>query len=85
MVDQDQAITLWDALDLNKDGVLTRGEVITALRIGSNGSGEITIPGLSSADMTGIADWFDQSDVSRDSRLTRSEFIAGLETLNANS
>ncbi|MFE3055323.1 EF-hand domain-containing protein [Nocardia sp. NPDC059239] len=85
MVDQVEARKLFDALDLGKNGALTRGELITALRIKTSSAGEIDVLGLGFANLDAVADWFAQSDVDQNSQLTVEEFIAALDAHEANS
>ncbi|MER8092685.1 EF-hand domain-containing protein [Streptomyces goshikiensis] len=66
---------LFDALDLNSDGVLTRAEVITALR--SKGptlaaSGDLPFWGLGDADASSAL--FDAADQNGDTVLSFEEF-----------
>ncbi|MFE2922254.1 EF-hand domain-containing protein [Streptomyces goshikiensis] len=71
----EKARKLFDALDLNSDGVLTRAEVITALR--SKGptlaaSGDLPFWGLGDADASSAL--FDAADQNGDTVLSFEEF-----------
>ncbi|MFE3995665.1 EF-hand domain-containing protein [Streptomyces goshikiensis] len=71
----EKARKLFDALDLNSDGVLTRAEVITALR--SKGptlaaSGDLPFWGLGDADASSAL--FDAADQNGDDVLSFEEF-----------
>ncbi|MFE3788715.1 EF-hand domain-containing protein [Streptomyces goshikiensis] len=71
----EKARKLFDALDLNSDGVLTRAEVITALR--SKGptlaaSGDLPFWGLGDADASSAL--FDAADQNGDTVLSFGEF-----------
>lgn len=70
-----KARKLFDALDLNSDGVLTRAEVITALR--SKGptlaaAGDLPFWGVGDADASSAL--FDQANLDGDGVLTFEEF-----------
>jgi len=66
---------LFDSLDLNKNGVLTRGELITALRVKARketGSSELKFWGFKDGDE--VAEFFDTADVDHNKEVTFEEF-----------
>ncbi|MEV7418024.1 EF-hand domain-containing protein [Streptomyces sp. NPDC089919] len=71
----DKARKLFDALDLNHDGVLTRAEVISALRTKGPtlaASGDLPFWGLGDADASSAL--FDAADLNGDAVLSFEEF-----------
>lgn len=73
----DKARTLFEALDLDQDGILTREEVITALRVRGPSlaaSGDLPFWGLGDADASSAL--FDTADQNGDAVLTLEEFAA---------
>ncbi|MFG1795771.1 EF-hand domain-containing protein [Nocardia sp. NPDC049149] len=82
MVDQTQARKLFDTLDLNKNGVITHGELITAVRMKAR---DADVQALGFKDPDDIANFFDQADADKNQELTFDEFLAALNARNANS
>ncbi|WP_340383889.1 EF-hand domain-containing protein [Streptomyces sp. SS7] len=73
----DKARRLFEALDLDQDGTLTRAEVITALRTRGPSlaaSGVLPFHGLGDADASSAL--FDAADQNGDAVLTLEEFAA---------
>ncbi|MEU1518737.1 EF-hand domain-containing protein [Streptomyces sp. NPDC005811] len=73
----DKARRLFEALDLDQDGTLTRAEVITALRTRGPSlaaSGVLPLWGLGDADASSAL--FDAADQNGDAVLTLEEFAA---------
>ncbi|MFF8382274.1 EF-hand domain-containing protein [Streptomyces kanasensis] len=73
----DKARTLFEALDLDQDGILTREEVITALRVRGPSlaaSGDLPFWGLGDSDASSAL--FDTADQNGDAVLTLEEFAA---------
>jgi len=66
---------LFDSLDLNKNGVLTRGELITALRVKARkegGASDLTFAGFK--DLDEVIEFFDKSDADHNKEVTFDEF-----------
>jgi Ca2+-binding EF-hand superfamily protein len=76
-----EARMLFDTLDLNRNGVLTRGELVTALRVkgctASRDNGELAFWGFDSYDA--VADFFDQADSDHNKEITVEEFTTALD------
>jgi len=69
----------FDSLDLNKNGVLTRSELITALRIKGrkeSGNNELSFYGFK--DLDEVAEFFDTADVDHNKEVTFEEFKAAM-------
>jgi len=74
----------FDSLDLNKNGVLTQGEFITALRVRArkqSTSQDVTFYGFK--DLDEIADFFDHADKDGNKEVTFDEFKAAMAVRNA--
>ncbi len=75
---------LFDSLDLNRNGVLTRGELITALRVkGRQASDSNSITFWGFKDLDDAADFFDQSDVDHNREVTYEEFAKAMNARKA--
>ncbi|MCB5183067.1 EF-hand domain-containing protein [Streptomyces antimicrobicus] len=73
----DKARTLFDALDLDQDGTLTRAEVIEALRAkGPTLAARGVIPAWGLGDADDSSALFDAADANGDRVLTFEEFAA---------
>ncbi|MET3984657.1 EF-hand domain-containing protein [Streptomyces sp. PvR034] len=71
----DKARKLFDALDLNSDGVLTRVEVISALRTkGPTLAAAGVLPFWGVSDVDGSSALFDRANLDGDDVLTYEEF-----------
>jgi Ca2+-binding EF-hand superfamily protein len=73
---------LFDSLDLNKNGVLTQGELITALRVQARKgktSGDDPLIFWGFKDLDDVAEFFDTADVDHNKEVTFSEFKIAMD------
>jgi Ca2+-binding EF-hand superfamily protein len=70
-----EARKLFDSVDLNQDGVLTRGELINALRLeGRQEPEDVSLTSLGFRNLDEVADLFDTSDADHNKEVTFEEF-----------
>ncbi|MEV7423417.1 MULTISPECIES: EF-hand domain-containing protein [unclassified Streptomyces] len=81
LVNEAELRSLFNSLDLNKNGVLTRGELITALRVKARkegGTSEFAFADFK--DIDEAIEFFDKSDADHNKEITFDEFTKTFST-----